>query len=253
MVNSVMDLKAYGEEKEREREKGNGFELQEDEREATSSQGESKQEDRSWVDEVDLGLRRAQSSNSSSDSRTQDGDDEEEDPDAPRPALFRKSYDWDARTIRDQNSVFGEPYIPPRTNLSRPATPFPPSETAADLKDVATRDLLVGRLSSSLDTLLYFLFVVISVPIFYATRCSVPFFLALNILMYLLVIKNVPKPVSKFAHPILTTSFLTFVRPLPSFSSAPPPRSTNPYSLPPFSTVPHLGIWSFRRLGFARE
>lgn len=236
MVNSVMDLKALSDDKEREKAaRGDSIEMEEtvesNDAEAGAWRSSDKEvEGRSWVDEVDVGLRKAQSTNFDTTSRRSSisSSDDSHTPaqtSAP-PTDFRKSWDWDARTIRPTSPIgkhTTDPYIPPRTVLSRPSTPFPEADTtAADLRDIATRDLLVARLSASIDILMFLIITLIAVPIFYATKVSVPFFLALNILVYLLVIKNVSAKWKKYAHPILVTAFITFV-------SSCAPSSLNPF------------------------
>jgi hypothetical protein len=89
-------------------------------------------------------------------------------------------------------------------------TPFP----SADDEEVAVQDQakqrLAEELSTWMDVALYVAVALIALPIFYTTRVSVPLFLAINILVYLLVIRLTPPALKKFAHPIITTAFFTF-------------------------------------------
>lgn len=155
-------------------------------------------------------------------------------------AAPRRSREFDAITLIDE--VTGDPLTTGSDSssplaLTRVPTPFPSSPTNADLTDIATRDRLVANLSSSIDIALYLTIFIISLPIFYATRCTVPLFLSLNIATYLVVIKGIPKPWQRYLHPILVTSFISFVSLLQPSSRSDAQELTKP--------SPQFLIWAF--------
>jgi hypothetical protein len=191
--------------------------------------------DQAWVEKVDVGLQEVLSKGDGSQiefsptsEASLDGNERADEPATMKPEAKtsrRPSFD-------DRLSVPRPSYEPGRTITSRPSTPFPSSDVR-DINDLATRDLLQAKLAASLDISLYIFVFLVSIPIFYTTKCSVPLFLSLNILIYLLgssrslvlaffpsqadanrshahsfisVIKNISVEHRQFAHPILVTS-----------------------------------------------
>lgn len=103
-----------------------------------------------------------------------------------------------------------EPTLPNVALEERCPTPFPSADDEEEAVQDQAKQRLAEELSTWMDVSLYASVALIALPVFYTTKVSVPLFLALNILVYLLVIRLTPPALKKFIHPIISTAFLTF-------------------------------------------
>lgn len=92
----------------------------------------------------------------------------------------------------------------------RAPTPFPSADEEESAVQEQAKRRLAEELSTWMDIFLYASVFIIALPVFYTTHVSIPLFLALNIAVYLLVLRLIPPYWKKFFHPILVTSFVVF-------------------------------------------